>query len=176
MITQEAYWSIPFGLLVFIDAILIKVRNYQGKIIPAVASIFGCGLMIVTAIAYFTSYGVPGWSEVPTLFQFIVGDLCLGVAFVSACLKVEKKQVLAMICATLYAVLALVLVWEAVVFGATAVGVVPFVVAVVLAAIAAGIDGMPLYKKASKPSFAWVVFILILFAMVAARFGFYTAF
>ena len=176
MIAQEAYWSIPFGALVLVDAILVKARDYRGRALPLAASVLGCGLMTVTAIAYFTSYGVPGWPEVPTLFQFIVGDLCLGAAFASAFLKIEKKRALTAICAALYVALALVLVWEAVVFGATAVGAAPFVVAAILAAAAAGIEGMPLRKKTCKPGIAWIAFGLILVVMVVTRYGFYAAF
>ncbi len=105
---------------------------------------------------------MPGWPEVPTLFQFIVGDLCLGAAFAGAFLKIEKKRALTAICAALYVALALVLVWEAVVFGATAVGAAPFVVAAILAAAAAGIEGMPLRKKTCKPGIALIAFGLIL--------------
>lgn len=176
MITQEAYWSIPFGLLVLVDAVLIKTRDDQGKAIPIIASVLGCGLMTVTAIAYFTSYGVPGWPELPTPFQFIIGDLSLGAAFASAFSKVGKEPSLTKIRATLYAALTLVLIWEAVTFGPTSVGVVPFVVAAILTAIAAGVEGMSLYTKTHKPSFAWITFGLVLVAMIIARYGFYAAF
>lgn len=176
MIAQEAYWSIPFGSLVLVDAILVKVRDRQGKAIPIIASILGCGLMTVTAIAYFTSYGVPGWPELPTLFQFTVGDLSLGAAFASVFLKVDKERSLTKTCTALYAALTLVLIWEAVTFGQTTVGSAPFIVAAILMAIATGIEGMPLYKRACKPRFAQMTFGLVLVAMIIARYGFYAAF
>ncbi len=45
MIAQEAYWSIPFGTLVLVDAILVKARDYRGRALPLAASVLACGLM-----------------------------------------------------------------------------------------------------------------------------------
>lgn len=175
MIAQEGYWAILFGLLLFVDTILLFLKK-RNSILPIVISVLGCGLLTVTSIEYFTSYGVAGWPEVPTILQFIGAGLATGAAFTTAFLKIapEKKNVLTSF--VLYLVLVIALFAEAFVFGALPVGSAPFVVAAIIAGVGAFLSYAPLTGKTPEKKLNWPVFVLILLAVIITRYAFYSAF
>lgn len=173
MITQEAYWSIPLGILMIIDAALLWRKKKSGNVLPMIISIVCLGLMCVTTIEYLTSYGIAGWAEWPTFFLFLFADIAMGAAFVSAFLKIEIDRTVALVCMVLYVVLCVGFIAEAVVFSGLAVGAVPFIVSFVLTLVATvmGID--PLRGKKLDMTKRWILFALVFVSIVVARYAFY---
>lgn len=88
MISQEAYWSIAFGIVIVIDLFLAKVRGRVPRPVRWVGAVVAVGLMFVTGLAYYQSLGVPAWSGAATLSLFVIGDLVLGA---SLCVLLERK-------------------------------------------------------------------------------------
>ncbi len=185
MITQEAYWSIAFGCVLLVDTLLLKIKGSHNKVVPVVGPVLGLGLMTVTSIAYFTSYGVAGWAEAPTLFLFIVGDLALGsslaIAFPGAASdlsdnagsKEAPTKATPSIAIALYLALAVVFVAEAVVFAGLAVGPWGFVAAAVVALIACALQMAEMLRKAKGASIRWICFSLVALSVIISRCAFF---
>lgn len=169
MIAQEAYWSIPLGIVLLLDAVLLKLGRGQGPVLPVVGAVLSLGLMTVTAIAYFTSYGVAGWPEVPTILLFVVGDLAMGAAFAAA-FNGDDRRGVAVTVLVLCAAFAL-----SMVFAPFPVGALPFAVAAVLSVAAAAAGAVAPGKKQQAPWLCWIAFACVLAAVVIARYGFYAA-
>lgn len=173
MITQEAYWSIPLGILMIIDAALLWKKKESGNALPMIISIVCFGLMCVTTIEYLTSYGIAGWAEWPTFFLFLFADIAMGAAFVNAFLKTEIDRIVALVCTVLYAVLCVAFIAEAVVFSGLAVGAVPFIVSLILALVATVMEIGPLRGKKLDGAKRWILFALVFISIVVARYAFY---
>lgn len=173
MIAQEAYWSIPLGIVLLLDAVLLKLGKGQTPALPVIGAVLSLGLMTVTAIAYFTSYGVAGWPEVPTLPLFVAGDLGMGAAFALAMDARGSNRSAAIVSAVLAVAVAVTMVAEAAVFAPLPVGAVPFAVAAVLAVAGAVLEVFP----SAKPQawWRWLAFACLLAAVTVARYGFYAA-
>lgn len=185
MITQEAYWSIPFGCILLIDALLLKLKQSKNLVIPIIGSVLGCGLLVVTSIAYFTSYGVAGWPEVPTLFLFSVGDLAMGAAFAIAFSTNNAKasedtkenpstpQAPLIITGVLSLAFSITLIAEAIVFAGLPVGPWGFVISAVLATGAAALQALSAFGKLDIKHQNWICFALIALAAIISRYAFY---
>lgn len=173
MIAQEAYWSIPFGIVLLADTILLKLGKGQGQVLPIVGSLLACGLMAVTSIAYFTSYGVVGWAELPTIFLFVVGDLGLGAALALAAFPAARQKVPALLAVVLYCALFVTVAAEVVVFGGYELNAVPFMIAAVPSLVAAALQCVGIFRSGNDGVIAWVVFALVAAAVIVARYGFY---
>lgn len=91
MISQEAYWSCGFGIVLLIAAILGKVKKSVPVALNILAAIAGAGLMIVTSLAYFLSFNYESWCNPATFVLFIAGDLALGAAL---CMLFHNKELL----------------------------------------------------------------------------------
>ncbi len=190
-ITLEAYCSIAFGILLLIDAALLKAGKAKGMILPIVASICGAALLAVTAYAYFTSYGVAPWMSPSTFFQFILGDLALGSVFslaFNASLRARENTVIAVVLIALFIIAALS---EAAVFSQFPVQLGAFIVCAIIGA-GAGIAELRQLRKgvnsddakttssdaaaaiSTTSTYETIIFALMLLAVIAARFGFYS--
>jgi DMSO reductase anchor subunit len=84
MISQESYW----GLALFIFLALGTAFTLMKKSIPlalrVITALAGVGLMLVTALAYYQSRGIPAWHDATVIPFMIFGDLLLGAALCSA--------------------------------------------------------------------------------------------
>lgn len=78
MISQEAYWSIALAILLAAGTGVGLKRRLPGALMW-VGAVAALGLMTVTSLAYFLSWGVPAWNASSTFAVFMVGDVALGV-------------------------------------------------------------------------------------------------
>lgn len=185
MITQEAYWSIPFGCLLLVDALILKFKKSVNIIVPVIGSVLGLGLMCVTSVAYFTSYGVAGWHEVPTLLLFAVGDLAMGATFATAFYKIADKhsgvdkteanssRTFLCIAVALNLALVVTLIAEAIVFANLMVGPWGFLVSVVIAVVVVALQMAFFLDKLNLANQGWIWFALIAIAVIVSRYAFY---
>lgn len=185
MITQEAYWSIPFGCLLLVDALLLKIKGSDNRAVSIIGSVLGLGLICVTSLAYFTSYGVAGWPEVPTLLLFVIGDLAMGASFATAFSKVEDvhsdldtanesaSHSFPSVAIVLDLALVITLVLEAIVFADLTVGPWGFVVSAAIVAIAAALQAAVSLGKLKLANQGWICFALVVGAMIVSRYAFY---
>lgn len=188
MITQEAYWAIPFGVLMFIDLVLLWFKGTSPRVVRILGAVAALGLMFVMGNLYFTSYGNPAWATWTTLPLFIVGDLAMGGAFYAAFYSaVYKKQMFYVLQLVLQALFIFAVVGVAVTFNANGHDVFPFAVSAVVAAGAIAFTflaqkavlGAP--ESGAKmlgltaPQVAWLVFFWLFVAVVVARYFFYAA-
>ncbi|MBL4954656.1 DmsC/YnfH family molybdoenzyme membrane anchor subunit [Neobacillus sp. OS1-32] len=78
MITQEAYWSIGFGILLLI----VTIWAFKGKkpsfALNLLTALAGLGLLTVTALAYAKPKGIPAWNQGLTPIIFIISALIMG--------------------------------------------------------------------------------------------------
>ena len=178
MITQEAYWAMPFGLLMLIDAILLKVRKSSPFALAIIGAIAACGLMTVTSIEYFTSYGVAPWPYPPSIFFFIVGDLAVGALLALAFFKERKEKACTLIAFVLGVIFVITLIIEACVFGSLGYGFVAFAIAALFYAVAVALLFMQIRNKNARltsKDIRWLIFAIAIVAIVIARFAFYAA-
>ena len=84
MISQEAYWSIAFGVVMVIDLVLCFAKGACPRALRIVGAIAAAGLMAVMGNAYFTGHGVVVWANWLTWPLYLVGDLAMGAALVAA--------------------------------------------------------------------------------------------
>lgn len=80
-IAQEAYFSIAFGLVLVVDAVLSKVKGFSPRWLQVIGALCAFGLTIVMGYSYFISYGVPAWTTWATIPLFVVGDVVMGASF-----------------------------------------------------------------------------------------------
>lgn len=185
MIAQEAYWSIPFGCLLLIDTLVLRIKKTDSAAIHVIGALLGLGLMVVTSIAYFTSYGVAGWPEIPTLFLFSVGDLALGAAFAIAFGRIASKpagdegetedanRLIPRITLLLYAAFAITLIVEAIVFASLAVGPWGFAMSAAIVVVAGLLQANVLFGRPEVANRGWICFALIAAATIISRYAFY---
>ncbi|WP_246599496.1 DmsC/YnfH family molybdoenzyme membrane anchor subunit [Gordonibacter massiliensis (ex Traore et al. 2017)] len=177
MIAQEAYWSIGFGVILAADFIVSKVKGKSPRALRVVGAVAGLGLMCVMANAYFVSNAVAPWAAWQTFPLFIVGDLAMGAALCGLMEKplFEKGSFFGAAVA-LDALFAVAAGLEAAYFAGLGLDVVPFIVALVVAAVG-GIAGTVLARrgKPTATSMATLAFACVLVGVVIARYAFYAA-
>ena len=177
MIAQEAYWSIGFGVILVADFIVSKVKGKSPRALRVVGAVAGLGLMCVMANAYFVSSAVAPWAAWQTFPLFIVGDLAMGAALCGLMEKplFEKGSFFGAAVA-LDALFAVAAGLEAAYFAGLGLDVVPFIVALVVAA-GGGIVGTVLARrgKPAATSMAALAFACVLVGVVVARYAFYAA-
>lgn len=169
MISEEAYWSIAFGIVVLADVVLCATKGASPRALRVVGAVFACGLMVVMANAYFTSHAVAAWTNLATWPLYIVGDLAMGFALYGALDAAAGKSAVPV--AVLGALFALTCVAEAIVFSGVEQNAVLFVAGAVIAAVGA-VSAILARKNAAA---AVVAFALIFVAVALARYGFYAA-
>lgn len=80
MISQEAYWSLGFGVVLAADFLVAKTKGRALRAVRIAGAFLALGLIAVTGLAYFDSLGIPAWSGALTVPLFVAGDVVLGVA------------------------------------------------------------------------------------------------
>lgn len=177
MITQEAYWSTLFGLMVAIDLVASWFHCKTPRAVVIVAAVAGIVLMLVTGAAYATSYNITPWAGPVTYIFFLTGNLAMGAAF----LAIFDRALLddsrfCKVLAALSAIAAIVLVLMAVQFAIG--GSLNWVAMAVAAVIQAAVLFVLHRKSAMKvdcKQLAWILFALAFVSVVVARYAFYAA-
>lgn len=176
-ITQEAYLSMLFGIVLVIDVIVCAVKGAAPRALRIVGAVFGFLLTCVMGYAYSTILGVAAWYTPITIPFFVIGDLAMGAAL-WAVLKSDVYTTKASWYTTLAieAILACTLIAIAVHFAGLGLGVVPFIAALVLAPIAHCALGFMATKSPDKSWIAPVAFACVFVGVAVARYAFYAAY
>lgn len=170
-ITQEGLATAAFGVLVAVDLVFALMHKQAPHIVPVLAGVCGAVLAFVMGNAYFMMSGSPAWAAWPTIALFLVGTLSIGAAAVGALEPKLYEGRLKVVSVVLHAAFVVTLIAEAMHFAAVGQAVAPFVVATVL--MAAATAGAALAAK--RQNLAPAVFVLVVVALVVARYAFYAA-
>ena len=177
MIAEEAYWSIAFGVLMVIDAVLCKMKGAAPAAVCVLGALAAIGLMCVTANAFFTMHGNPVSTSPATLALFVVGDFAMGAAMV-ACFRSElvSQKTFAAVVIVILVLCAASIAAIAAQFAGYGFDMVPFIAGLIVGPVAGivvyalGITG----KLAPKVA-ALLGLVLVLVGVVIARYFFYAA-
>lgn len=175
MISEEAYWSISFGILLLIDLGCAWFKRPCPSIVCILAGVGAAGLIAVMSTAYFTSYGNPAWAAWPTIGLYIFGDLAMGAALCTLFANEERGHRLVLVASVLSALAAISFVAVGVHFNANGLGIAPFIVAAVLAIVAAILQLVVYMRKMPRKVGLGTAFVLIIVAVAVARYAFYAA-
>lgn len=172
-ITREGVTTGLFGVLVLI-CFIFSYR--KGKIAPKavgiVTALAGLLLLVAMGSAYIQFYGVPAWSGWPTMPLFIVGGLSAGICVLPLFDdEIANKRSFALCAAIMNILFACTSIAVGVHFTSLGLSIVPFIVAAVIAVLAAVISfGVKGRKSDPHPVFA---FFLAFVAVTVARYAFY---
>lgn len=177
MIAEEAYWSIAFGVLMVIDAVLCKVKGVVPVAVRVLGAIAAVGLMCVTANAYFTMHGNPVWTSPATLALFFVGDIAMGTALVAAFRsELASEKLFAGIAIVVLVLCAASIAAIAARFGAYGFDATPFVAGLVIGPVAGiVVYAIAMAGKLAPKVAAPLALVLVLVGVVVARYFFYAA-
>ena len=171
-ITQEGFASMLFGAVLVIDLALTFFKGAAPRWLRIVGAIFAVVLCTVMGMTYFNYESQAAWHAAPTVPFFLVVDLALGFALLRALDEsADERKSHTWACVVLLAIAAVVFVAEAPLF-ALFPGVMPFVCAAVLAAVAAVVEFAA--SKREGAALPWLAFVLAFVAMVVARYAFYS--
>jgi len=177
MITEEAYWSTAFGLVLLIDTLLSAFRKGAPKWLRVIGAIAAFGLMVVTSIAYASNYGVPAWRGAATFPLFLIGDIAMGAALLGAFqtgLFAKKPFVYTSV--GVEVLLAATLAALALQFAGVSVSVAPVVVAIVLALVGGIVLTLLVSRKpGASAGIAWLAVVCVVAGVSLARYAFYAA-
>jgi anaerobic dimethyl sulfoxide reductase subunit C (anchor subunit) len=177
MITQEAYWSIGFGGILVIDALLSRFRNRAPRILRIAGAITASGLMVVTSLAYVMSIGVAAWRGIATFPLFLVGDLAMGAVLYATFNKdLYRKKAFVITNIVIEVLLAATFIALAVQFKEAMIGILPVVVALVIAPVAViSLSVLTQKDKMSLSLTSWIALSCVGAGIVIARYAFYAA-
>ena len=174
-ITQEAYLSMLFGLVLVIDFIICLVKKTSYRVVRIVGAVFGFLLTVVMGFAYANTLGVEAWNTWETVPLFVVGDLAMGFALFPLFNKSVVNNYYIYWVVVVEALFAATLVLLSVHFGWCGLNVVPFLVAIILAPVIHGI--LVLVKNfRTAPWGVYVTFIAVFVGVAVARYAFYAAY
>lgn len=172
-ITQEAYATMAFGIVVFIDLVLCSAKKSVPQALRCVGAVLAVILVVVMANAYFaivTNQAMHSWQ---TFAQFLFAAAALGMAFVAAlhaggddCMKLAK---IACVVAVVFAATILL---EGVHYMGAGLGFAAFAISAVIAAAGAACAWVAQQKGATL---LWVAFALVFIAAAVSRYAFYLA-
>ena len=170
-ITMEGMTAGLLAVVVIVDLALCASKKQANRAVRIVGAIAGVLCMCVVTSAYVTSYGNPAWIATPTWPLFFAGDLAAGIALWMAFADMPNKP-LATIVAVLAALFAVVLIWQAVTFAGLDKPF-GFIMCGAVFAIAGAVGAWITASTKLWNTAAKVVFVLLLVALVASRYGFY---
>lgn len=170
-ITQEGVTMIAFGAFVAADLILCLVKDGAPRALRIVGAVLALSMTFAMGAAYVTSYGIPAWASWQTVPLFVLGDLGMGSALAVALGYGGDSKPMALACALVLYVLALVALvlaaFQLAPFGAA----VPILATGVVLALVAAAAGA--FRKKDAAAFAWVVFACLFVGVALVRFAFY---
>ncbi|WP_303728312.1 DmsC/YnfH family molybdoenzyme membrane anchor subunit [Denitrobacterium detoxificans] len=175
-ITQEAYFSILFGIALVIDAVVCAVKGRSLRALRIVEAVFGFLLACVMGLAYFNTLGVTAWACLPTIPMFVAGDLAVGAALWGLLERpATRKASFAYSVIVVELIFACALALLAVHFNGLGLSPLPFVVAIVLAPCA----HIALAWATKANGLAWgptLACACVLVGCIVARYAFYAAY
>lgn len=176
-ITLEAYSSILFGLFLFIDVIVEKVKKHCVRPIAVIGAIGAVLLALAMGYAYHQYLSNAVWGNWPTIVMFLVTGFAAGTAlpalFERALYEKGGFKSTVLVFQVLAALVSLVMAVYFGVFGYGADSIVLAVAACVLFVVACALVAAK--KLAAKSLMPIVVFVLVFVALICLRIAFYNA-
>ena len=182
MIAQESYWSIAFGLVMLIDAVIAKVKGSTPRIVRVIGTLFAVGLMIVTGLVYAGCLNYEAWLGIGTVPEFVVGDLAMGMLLYLVLRKIplDENHVPQMII-VLQVLLGLVTLTLIIHFANVGLGIsIPFIISLLIGPVAICVLVAKRHVLTVKSAFLkknllMVLFLLGIVSVIVARVAFYAA-
>ena len=171
-ITQEAYATMAFGVVVLIDLVLSLAGKQASRALRIVGTVLGIVLVLVMANAYFGITSVAAMHNVMTFVVFLACAAAMGATCILAMSTAEDNAKLARIAGILVGVAAASMLIEGIVYAGAGLAIAPHVIAAVLAA--AGCACVFLFPKKGRV-LAIAAFVLVFVAVVISRYAFYLA-
>lgn len=78
MISQESYWGIAFAVLLAACCAMALLRRSAPLALHALTALAGCGLAMVSSLAYYFAAGIPAWGSAVVVPLFLSADLLCG--------------------------------------------------------------------------------------------------
>ena len=173
-ITLEAYFSIPFCLVLFVDAALLLFKKKDVRWLKIVGGLLACGLMFAMSYMYLMSANVPAWYSWETLPFYVVLDLALGAAVYPLFVKdIARADAYSVTSAVLQVLAAIVAALEGAHFASVGLSPIPFAVGAI--ALAASAVFAFRAKGDRARVFALVACVLTVAGVAVARYAFYAA-
>lgn len=170
-LTMEGMTAGLLALVAVVDLALCATKKQANRAVRIVGALAGIVCMCVVTSAYVSSYGNPAWTAAPTWPLFALGDLAAGMAFWMAFADMPNKP-LATIVAVAALLFAVVLVWQAATFAGLG-NPFGFIVCGAVFAIAGAVGAWITASTELWNTAAKIVFVLLVIALVASRYGFY---
>ena len=173
-IAQEGYCSIVLGIVLLIQFVIALRKGKTPRMLDWVAGILGLLLMFVMGFSYSVYLGIPNWDTWGTVALFVVGDIVMGLAL-RALFDADVWQSKAFLPAYCVAsvLLAIVFVFEGVVFSGAGQSGSLFFVAAFMAPVLSVVAAI---WQAKKPS-QWLpcaLFACVIVGVCIARLAFYS--
>lgn len=173
MITLEAYCAVPFGVVILIDTALLFFKKKSNMGVAVLGAVLGCALMAVTSNLYFSAHAYVVWTQVPTWFVFLVGNLAMGAFGVVAFNAKQRNEMFERIALVFAAVMVVALLVETYLFGTAGYNVILWILSVVFMAAASILLLLESKGKFTHKNLLIYVFACTVVAIVLARYAFY---
>ncbi len=171
-ITQEALASTAFGLIAFVDAIVVLHKGACLRILRIIGAVAGVALCVVMGLAYYSFEPIAAWHAWQSFTLFLCSDVSLGFLLYAALSDADGMPSSFAWVSSVAAIASVAsFVCEGLLFASLGLGVVPFVVASALALI--GCVGAYASIARSSRDIAWAAFTCMFVAVVCARYAFY---
>ncbi|MDO4290189.1 MAG: dimethyl sulfoxide reductase anchor subunit [Eggerthellaceae bacterium] len=172
-ITQEAYATIAFGVVVVIDLVMALTKKPVPQALRVVGAVLGVVLVVVMANAYFGIATNAAMNSVATFALFILCAAAMGSTFAGAlCVDETATKTVAKISTGTAALAAVSMLIEGAVFVAAGLDIAPFAVAAVVAAAGAACAWLAPKKGTTL---AYAACALVVVASAISRYAFYLA-
>lgn len=172
-ITQEAYASIAFGILIVVDLVLALVTKKSNRVVRVIGAVLGLVLVCVMAGAYTAYSNVAAWASWITFALFITGAYASGVAVATLLDNgFYTKKTEKLTAGGVYALFALAAVLEGVHYSAVGQSATLFVMGAIFGAAAAV---CAFAGKKLNTTLVWIIAIVLVAGVAFARYGFYLA-
>lgn len=175
-IAQEAYLTIIYGILLVIDLIVVCVKKSSLRVLDIVTAIAGVILTVVMGLAYMGNLGVEAWVSWATVPLFVAGDLAMGFALYALIdAGAYKKPAFLGVAVVAEIVFAISLIGEILHFSGLGLDIAMFVIALVVAPVAASVLAIA-GKNKDGVTMPAAAFVCALVGVCIARWAFYAAF
>ncbi len=173
-ITLEAYFSMPFCLVLLIDCALELFKKKSVRWLKIIGAVLALGLMFVMSYMYVVSANVPAWHSWETIPFYVVLDLALGAAFYPLFIaKPNRPEAYAITNAALQAFAAVIAALEGAHFASVGLSAIPFIAGAVMMAVSAVFAFR--MKGSWTRSMAVVICVLTVVGVAVARYAYYAA-
>ncbi|MGI6033964.1 MAG: dimethyl sulfoxide reductase anchor subunit family protein [Coriobacteriales bacterium] len=173
-ITQEAFATMLFGIVVFIEFLYTLIKKTGApRWLSILEAITGIIMTFVMGFAYLENLGTPAWTNWSTVPLFVIGDLLMGFAFYALFSKgIYEKAPFSNASIAIQALFGVFLVFLAAHFSSVGESATPFIVAIVVATGGCIVLTWALRSKKSG-NLVTAVFVCGLVGVCIARWFFY---